>query len=110
MAAKKVSADIPARTTFTAAVGSRRRDGIERVGYINPGTHLRCLRHTREEGKRDRGSPGALGTDQFADRPHRQTTLQDFIQRCDSVAATGRIIFGAGVSAEGIFCARTDSI
>jgi hypothetical protein len=48
------------------------------------GTHLRCLRHTREEGKRDLGSPGALGTDQFADRSHRQTTFQDFIQRCDS--------------------------
>jgi hypothetical protein len=39
-------------------------------------------------------------------RPPFKTSSSDAIP----VAATGRTIFGAGVSAEGIFCARADSI
>ena len=57
------------------------RDGIERVASIDPGTHLRCLRHPRNKGKRNRGSPRTLGADKFAHRSHGEPSLEHFVQR-----------------------------
>ena len=60
------------------------RSWIECVRHIDPRAHSPGLREARDKLERNRGSPRALGPDEFGERSDGEPATQDLIQRVNT--------------------------